>query len=129
LPLREFRIDDPATLRSLIAQYRRAVIFREALPAAYDMAKMFMTLRNSNGGLVLFGVSAEGAIIGLREEELARARERLEHLAAELCSALVEIGRVELEGKVAMFAIFNPIPAHTRPLETMAAATSAVVVV
>jgi hypothetical protein len=125
----ETKIEDPIALRALIAQYRKTVLFREGLPPAYDLAKMFMTLRNSNGGLVLFGVSPDGALIGLEAKELARARQRLEHLAAKLTAARVEIGRIELDGKFAAFAVFNPIPRHTRPLELFEKATSEVVVV
>lgn len=126
---RKVKIDDSSALGDLIRQYRAAVVFREALPPPIEMARMFIDLKRSNGGLVLFGVKPDGTILGLPDHEEARARERLEHLASELTRARVEIGRIELDGKVALFAIFNPIPAHLRPLDSFEQVTSEVGVV
>ena len=125
----EIKIDDPDLLRSLIRHYRAAAIFRESFPPAFDLVKIFIGLKRSNGGLVLIGVHPDGRVVGLPEEELADGRERLEHLAGELTAARVEIGRIELEGKFALFAVFNATASNLRPMDGLEKATSDVVIV
>lgn len=122
-------IDSEGSLRGLIADYCHAIVFRDALPAAWAMAKMFSRFRQSNGGLVLFGVRPDASMVGLPEAEIEKAAERLRALAADLTNARVEVGRIELDGKTALFAVFNPIHSHTKPLERFEGAVSEVKVV
>ena len=104
------RIEDPDALRTLIHQFRATAIFREAFPPAFDLARILIGLKRSNGGLVLLGVRATGEVSGLSEEELANSKERFKKITDKLTKAKVEIGRIELDGKVALFAIFNVVP-------------------
>lgn len=122
-------VEDPMNLRRLIHHYRAAAIFRESLPPVFDLVKILIGLKRSNGGLVLFGVRPDGRIVGLSDDDMERGRARLEHIASDLTTAQVKIGKIELEGKSALFAVFNAVPANTLPLDSFREVTSDVSVV
>lgn len=63
-------ITDSSTLSALIKAYRETVIFQEAVPTAFKVAKMFSRMRWSNGGLVLLGVSQNGDVLGVDPADL-----------------------------------------------------------
>jgi hypothetical protein len=125
-PEGEAIIADPDSLRALLHRYHALAIYQESIPSSFDLARLFTGLHRTNGGLALFGVQPGGSLVGLPEEEIQRAQERLARLSAKLTETQVRIGRIELEGKVALFALFNPIAAHALPMESVTAATSKV---
>ena len=129
-PVTEFsQIDSDHALQGLIGQYRHAIIFRDALPSACALAKMFSRFKQSNGGLALFGVRPDARLVGLPAAEVDGAADRLKALGADLTNARVEVGRIELGGKLALFAVFNPIQSHTKPLKRFEGELSEVSVV
>ena len=106
-PLVDLDPEQPDSLRQLIHQYDATAIFWEAFPPAFEMVKVLMGLKRSNGGLILIGVHPSARVVGLSEEEFAAARSRMKRTAGEMTNARVEIGRLDLAGKIVLFAVFN----------------------
>ncbi|WAC18173.1 hypothetical protein OVA24_13095 [Luteolibacter sp. SL250] len=109
-------LSDSSTLSALIKAYREAVIFQEAVPTAFKVAKMFSRMRWPNGGLVLLGVSQDGDVLGVDPSDLGEIYERFGVLCAELTDSRVEMGTLAMGGKLVVFLVFNDIPRHTNPL-------------
>ena len=109
-------INGSSTLSALIMAYRKSVVFRESVPSAFRVAKVFSEMRWSNGGLVLLGVHEDGTIVGVDPGELDGIYERFQGLG-DLTVARVEIGTLAISGRVVVFLVFNPIPRNTEPLE------------
>lgn len=106
-PLADLDPEQPDSLRQLIHQYEASAIFWEAYPPAFELVKVLMGLKRSNGGLILIGVHPSARVVGLSEEEFAKAKTRMMRTACEMTNARVEIGRLDLAGKIVLFAIFN----------------------
>ena len=113
-------VDCSRTLSSLIAGYEEAVVFEESTPPAYQLARLFMRMRSSNGGLVLFGVDSGGRVVGVTPRDAERIYAKFERLCAELARSCVEIGTLRLDQRLVVFLVFNPIPRNLRPLDRYA---------
>jgi len=109
-------IKDSSTLSTLISAYRESVIFEKAVPSSFRLAKLFPTMKSSNGGLVLLGVHQDGSVIGVHDQELDSIYSRFEHICSELTVSKVEIGTLHIGNKIVVFLVFNPIPKHLEPL-------------
>ena len=109
-------IHDSSTLRALIKAYEKSVVFEESVPNAFRVAKVFSEMRWSHGGLVLFGVKADGTVLGIDPAGIDDMYSRFERLCGELSVARVEIGTLTLRGRLVVFLVFNTIPRHTDPL-------------
>lgn len=110
-------ISESSTLSALIAAYDEAVVFEGSAPAAYQLAKLFMKMRSSNGGLVLLGVREDGEVVGIGQQDVTRIYLRFEKLCAELTRSSVEIGTLRLKGNLVVFLVFNTVSRNLEPLE------------
>ena len=102
-------------LRSLIAAYDHAVIFRESMPSSFALAKLFTEMAENHGGLVLVGVESDGTVVGLPEADLQETWSRFERLCAELTETRVELGTLQISGRTVIFLIFNTLPRNLQP--------------
>ncbi len=105
------------SLTTLIAAYSQSVIFEEATPNAYRMARLFCDMQWCNGGLVLFGVSADGVVTGISSAEIDAIYHRFALLCAKLTNQRVEIGTLHVSSKCVVFLVFNTMVSHTAPLD------------
>ena len=110
-------IEDSSTLSMLIAAYQESVIYESAVPSAFRLAKLFPTMKYSNGGLVLLGVRRDGSVLGIPDEALDLVYSRFERLCGELTVARVEMGTLRVGEKLVVFLVFNPIAKHLAPLD------------
>ena len=111
--------DEPSVstgpLRSLIAAYDHAVIFRESMPSSFALAKLFTEMAEQHGGLVLVGVESDGTVVGISEADLQETWSRFERLCAELTETRVELGTLQVSGRTVIFLIFNTLPSNLQP--------------
>lgn len=110
-------VRDSSTLSALISAYDEAVVFEESAPPAYDLVKLFMRMRSSNGGLVLFGVSDDGKVLGIDSHDVEKIYTKFEKLCAELTRSNVEIGTLRLNERLVVFMVFNTLRRNLGPLE------------
>ena len=103
------------TLRSLIAAYDHAVIFRESMPTPFALAKLFTEMAETHGGLLLVGVDADGTVIGIDPSDLDEAYARFERLCGELTETINELGALRIGEHTVMCLIFNTMPRHLTP--------------
>ncbi len=111
-------ITESPTLAALIERYEHSVAFAESVPNALSVAKAFCEMRWSNGGLVLLGVDFDGRVTGVDRAEIPAIYERFDVLCRELTKLRVEIGTLSMGFHDVVFLVFNPIPRHTKPLES-----------
>ena len=109
-------IKDSSTLSTLISAYHESVIFEKGVPSSFRLAKLFPTMKSSNGGLVLLGVRQDGLVLGIHDQELDSIYSRFERICSELTVSRVEIGTLHVETKIVVFLVCNPIPKHLNPL-------------
>ncbi len=110
-------ITESSTLSALIAAYDEAVVFEESAPPAYALVKLFMRMRSSNGGLVLFGVSEDGRVLGIESDDVDQIYTRFEKLCRELTRSNVEIGTLRLNERIVVFMVFNTLRSNLEPLD------------
>ena len=97
---------------------------------AFRLAKLFPDLRQTNGGLVLIGITPEGAIEGIPAPDLDPLYARFERLCSELTQSRVQIGTLRLDcGRTILYLLFNTIPANLDRLAPVRAGASRVVMV
>ena len=107
----------PSTLAALMAAYEKSVVFEEAVPNRYRMAKLFCDMNWSNGGLVLLGVRSDGVVLGIPPETVPSAYARFLPLCQKLTGSRVEMGTLQVGEKVVVYLVFNTITSHTTPLD------------
>ena len=94
------------------------VEFKTKLPPADLIAKILTAFANSHGGILIVGISDNGEIIGLSNNELMNTLIRLQHLAASLFSWPIEINSVNIDGKNIVYAVVDKAPPHLAPVMT-----------
>ena len=109
--------DDSQLLRLLCESFENSVVFEEAWPSSFSLAKMFPAMQRSHGGLLLLGVREDKTVVGVPGSEVGRCRERIEHLCAELLDFTTEVGVIRVADRNVIFVLFNLIAAHRRILE------------
>jgi len=110
-------IRDSPTLSSLMASYDRSVTFLIAAPTSFEIAKMFCEMHWANGGLVLFGVDADGSVIGIKRDEVEGVYHTFDRLCPRITDTRVEIGTLNIETRLVVFLVFNPVLLNMDPLE------------
>jgi len=93
-------IKDSSTLSTLISAYHESVIFEKGVPSSFRLAKLFPTMKSSNGGLVLLGVRQDGLVLGIHDQELDSIYSRFERICSELTVSRVEIGTLHVDTKI-----------------------------
>jgi len=94
------------------------VEFKEYLPNDKAIARDLIAFANTEGGILLVGVSDGGEIIGLPESEAEAAIARLKKLSSSLCDWTVHIGRAEVHGKQIVYLVIDQAPSHLTPAMT-----------
>jgi hypothetical protein len=93
-----------------------AVEFKTKLPAADTVSRVLAAFANSSGGILLIGVSDDGGIVGLSDEEVGSTMARLHRIASSLLPQPIQIGCVNVEGRSIVFAIISQIPSQYGPV-------------
>lgn len=92
------------------------VEFKLRLPPSDTIGKVIIAFANTNGGILLIGIADNGGIIGLPEDEVGPTIQRLNHISSSLLPVPIQIGSVEIEGRVVVYAVVKPVDSHFAPI-------------
>jgi hypothetical protein len=95
--------------------------FKRRFTSEPDIARSLVAFANSDGGILLIGVTETPGgpeVEGLTEAEADRTIDRLRHVTRGLLPTPVPVGSVELEGRPVVYASVNPLPPHLKPITT-----------
>ena len=94
------------------------VEFKSRLPAADIIGNVIVSFANTEGGILLFGINDDGEIKGLTYDEITPTVNRIDKVAKSLLSQPIEMGTVEIHGKIILYAIVERVPKHQFPIMT-----------
>ncbi len=93
-----------------------SVEFKHCLPSSDTIAKVLSAFANTKGGILLIGVADNGDIVGIPEDEVRLTIQRLQHISSSLLPEPIQIGSVEIEGRVVVYTIVKPADSHLTPV-------------
>jgi len=92
--------------------------FKTRLLNQNDIAKVLTSFANTEGGYLIIGVSDNGSIIGLSDEEASITEKSLLSVCNSLFSYGVDLGKVSVEGKYLIYVKVDQAPKHLAPITT-----------
>ncbi len=109
----------PVGIEALVGKGEsQQVEFKTALPDDRTLARILTAFANTDGGLLLIGVSDTSGIIGVPEERLGEYMARAELVASRVIPWPVEIGGAIIRGLHVFYVLVSPGQAHLLPLLT-----------
>jgi hypothetical protein len=109
----------PEIILELIHQGEsQKVEFKIKSPPEIFLARIFSSFANSEGGIVLFGLSDDGKIIGLTAEEVDETLFHINSVGNSMLPKLFETGVTSIENKFIVFAIIHKIEKNQPPVMT-----------
>lgn len=94
------------------------VEFKTNLPSGDLVAKVLAAFANTNGGILILGVGDKGEVLGLSDNSAETAIDRLNHITSSLFPYSIDIGYVEISGKILVFAKVPAAPKEFAPITT-----------
>lgn len=113
-----FDTSPEAILRYISDGESQRVEFKSRLPKFITIERLLNSFANTEGGLVLIGVSDHGEINGVSYEAIPNVMSRLKMAAQKQFSWPVEIGVVEIDRKNIVYAAIDPAPHALAPVRT-----------
>jgi nucleoside 2-deoxyribosyltransferase len=93
------------------------VEFKTRFTADSLIGRYVSAFANSGGGIIIFGVSDSGEILGLPREEEEQTLNRLKRLAESLLPIYVyRVGSVQVDGKSIVYLTLDEAPESERPI-------------
>lgn len=86
------------------------VEFKTKLPSDDIVARNMAAFANTDGGILILGVSDNGQLIGLLEEEVGIVMDRLTKIASSLLPRPIQVRAVDVRGKCLVFAVIEKTP-------------------
>lgn len=96
----------------------QTVEFKARFPSSHVIASAIAAFANTDGGIILIGVSDTGEVLGLSEFRVDNAVARLKKIAASLLPSPIQIGSAEIESKRVVYAIVQKVVAPHAPIMT-----------
>ncbi|MCH7999460.1 MAG: putative DNA binding domain-containing protein, partial [Chloroflexi bacterium] len=113
----------PKVLAELIKKGEtRKVEFKSLLPPDNISARILTAFANSEGGVLILGVSEQGEITGLTRGQVHQATERLRRITASLFDTPAEVGSAVIDGRPVVHAAIEAVPKDTPPVTTASGA-------
>jgi hypothetical protein len=94
------------------------VEFKTKLPSDDIIVQNMSAFANTDGGILLIGVSDDGEIIGIPQGELGLTINRVRKIAASLFPFPVEVGETEVDGRPVVYAVVERPSPEYLPLMT-----------
>lgn len=94
------------------------VEFKSRLPKGDMIARILVSFANTEGGILLVGVSETGRVIGIPMEQVEDTLYLLRQVASSLLPYSVESGVVNIHGSHVIYAIVPKVPSHLSPVMT-----------
>jgi nucleoside 2-deoxyribosyltransferase len=110
---------NPVEIDSLIAGGEtKWVEFKTAVPPDHVIAKHIVAFANTEGGVILFGVSDKGTVVGIPEARLRSDIDRLKRVTQTLLGYPVDLRAIEHRGKSLINLSVDKAPDSLRPVMT-----------
>jgi hypothetical protein len=94
------------------------VEFKSRLPKGDIIARILVSFANTEGGILLVGVSEDGKVIGILKEYVESTLYLLREISSSLLPYPIESGVVNIHGKHVIYAIVTKAPSHLSPVMT-----------
>lgn len=94
------------------------VEFKTRLPSDASIGRVLSAFANTIGGVLLVGVSDDGQIIGLPDEDIGRAINRLVAIIDAMLPVPSCVGSMQIEGRNIVYAAVEKAPAWSAPVFT-----------
>lgn len=94
------------------------VEFKLRLPPADNISRVLSSFANTEGGILIIGVTDRGQIIGLTDEEIRESIYRIKKISASLLPNPIDNGIVTIYGKKLVYFIINKVPEYQLPVTT-----------
>lgn len=94
------------------------VEFKPRLPPNHIVAQVLAAFANTEGGILLIGVSDEGKILGLSDDEVEVTVDRLQKISSSLLPSPIQIGVIGMQGKNVVYALVDKAPIYYLPVMT-----------
>ena len=94
------------------------VEFKTRMPPADLVARVLAAFANTKGGVLILGVGDKGEVVGLSDDSVESAVNRLHHIASSLFPYSIDIGCVEISGKILVYAKVPEAPKEFVPITT-----------
>jgi hypothetical protein len=96
----------------------QTVEFKTKLPNGQTIARILAAFANTEGGILLIGVSDDGGIVGISDDEVGVTLDRLQRVASSLLPWPIEVGVVDIRGKNVSYAVVDKAPRIFSPVLT-----------
>jgi schlafen family protein len=94
------------------------VEFKSRLPKGDIIARILVSFANTEGGILLVGVSEDGKVIGIPKEYVKDTLYLLRKVASSLLPYSIQSGDVNIHGAHVIYAIIPKAPNHLSPVMT-----------
>lgn len=109
----------PEGIESIVGKGESQLVeFKTRLPNGQIIARIFAAFANTEGGILLIGIGDRGEIIGISDDDVGVAMERLHRVSSSLLPWPIEVGVVDVHGKNVVYAIVDKAPRYFYPVMT-----------
>lgn len=94
------------------------VEFKQKTPSDSIIFRILSAFANTNGGILIIGVSEEGEVIGIPDNELNQIIDRLNKIVTPMLPLTYNISSLDYQNKKIAFAAIETSPFYVKPIYT-----------
>ncbi|MCA1592736.1 MAG: ATP-binding protein [Acidobacteria bacterium] len=104
--------------RLVVEGESQTVEFKSRWSNNHYIAQVLTAFANTKGGILLIGVDDKGEIVGISDDAVGNALDRLQKVVSSLLPFPIETGVVDVHGKNVVYAIVPEAPQYLLPVMT-----------